>query len=168
MSNLNNKRQQYCCSCSVSCDAAIMPPVPRMRTTASAVRQISSEHAPIFRHWVGHAQNGYPISEPVIRRALRGISIEWMPTEKVMSRGFWTRVQFPPVPPNRAGVLFAPLLYLFWCNRRQYWTRRVYALWTHRTSNFIFVRTKAEQNMQSKFRVANSRRFHQVYTRPHP
>ena len=23
MSNLKNKRQQYCCSCSVSCDAAI-------------------------------------------------------------------------------------------------------------------------------------------------
>ena len=23
MSNLNNKRQQYCCSCSVSCDAAL-------------------------------------------------------------------------------------------------------------------------------------------------
>ena len=28
MSTLNNKRQQYCCSCSVSCDAALMPPVP--------------------------------------------------------------------------------------------------------------------------------------------
>ena len=112
MSNLNNKRQQYCCSCSVSCDAAIMPPVPRMRTTASAVRQISSEHAPIFRHWVGHAQNGYPISEPVIRRALRGISIEWMPTEKVMSRGFWTRVQFPPVPPKRKASFRGAFLFV--------------------------------------------------------
>ena len=46
MSNLNNKRQQYCCSCSVSCDAALTPPVPRERTTTPAVRQISSEHEP--------------------------------------------------------------------------------------------------------------------------
>ena len=43
MSNLKNKRQQFCCSCSVSCDAAKAPPVPWMRTTASTVRQISSE-----------------------------------------------------------------------------------------------------------------------------
>ena len=46
MSNLKNKRQQYCCSCSVSCDAALTPPVPRERTTTPAVRQISSEHEP--------------------------------------------------------------------------------------------------------------------------
>ena len=46
MSNLKNKRQQQSCSCSVSCDAALTPPVPRERTTAPAVRQISSEHEP--------------------------------------------------------------------------------------------------------------------------
>ena len=55
MSNLKNKRQQFCCSCSVSCDAALMPPVPWERTTALTVRQISSEHEPRFRSCIGHA-----------------------------------------------------------------------------------------------------------------
>ena len=55
LSNLKNKRQQYCCSCSVSCDAALMPPVPRERTTALAVRQISSELEPRFRSCIGQA-----------------------------------------------------------------------------------------------------------------
>ena len=55
MSNLKNKRQQNCCSCSVSCDAALMPPVPWMRTTASTVRQISSELEPRFRTCIGQA-----------------------------------------------------------------------------------------------------------------
>ena len=59
LSNLKNKRQQYCCSCSVSCDAALTPPVPRERTTTLAVRQMSSEHAPRFRTCIGHAQKCY-------------------------------------------------------------------------------------------------------------
>ena len=51
-----------------------MPPVPWMRTTASTVRQISSELAPRFRHWIGQAKNGYPTREPVTRRSQRGNS----------------------------------------------------------------------------------------------
>ena len=40
-----------------------------------------------------------PRLKPVNRRFDVGILKDWLPTEKVISRGLWTRVQFPSDPP---------------------------------------------------------------------
>ena len=42
--------------------------------------------------------------EACLSASHRGISIDWLPTEKVMSSGLRTRVQFPSVPPNENGA----------------------------------------------------------------
>ena len=44
-----------------------------------------------------------PWREPVTRRSDVGISVDWLPTEKVISSGFWTRVQFPSSPPKNTA-----------------------------------------------------------------
>ena len=47
MSNLNNKRQQYCCSCSVSCDAAKCRPYrERGLRLSPCVKSVVNMHRP--------------------------------------------------------------------------------------------------------------------------
>ena len=78
----------------------------------------SGELAPRVRTCIGQAKKGYPSTEIVCDRRVRGISNHRLPTEKVLPRGFRTVVQLPSDPPTKKELLSTKSSFFVYPSRR--------------------------------------------------